>query len=152
VPPKTKMPYNYSTLGFDEEEIKMLQDAEQAIDKADKWTYVKESPVHADYSFVMDVEFEKICQNLRYMEHTSVSLAWTMKIMKQIAQEGDDMHTHMMTPDAAKKHVIERTAEMDEKVLETYKNLPAFKPMPKWAKEYLRVYPQVLAKVMATMK
>lgn len=51
----------------------------------------------------------------------------------------------MITPTATEKEGIKRTPEMDAKVLDVYGNLPAFKSLPKWAKEYLRIYPQVLA-------
>jgi len=139
------MPYNYSDLTHEETEIEMLKDAEKAIDAADMWTYIRETPVRADYSFCADPEFDKIGMYLHYPEHTSVTLAWTMKMMHKIANEGKEMSSHMITPSAPEKKGVERTPEMDEKVLKAYNNLEAFKTLPKWAKEYVRLYPQVLA-------
>ena len=139
------MPYNFKTFGYEENEIMMLQDAEQAIDKADKWAWVKNTPTRLDYSFCADPEFQLICNNLRYLDHDSVTMAWTMKMMKKLATEGEEMHSQMMTPAAVEKEVMKRTPEMDAKVLLAYNNLEAFRSLPKWAKEYLRIYPQVLA-------
>ena len=137
------MPSFKNMLGYTEDEIVMLQDAEWAIDAANKWAWVRETPTRMDYSFCADPEFQEICNHMKYLDHTSVTMAWTMKMMKKLANEGDEMVSQMMP--VAKKKEIERTPEMDAKVLLAYNNLEAFKTLPKWAKEYLRVYPQVLA-------
>ena len=83
--------------------------------------------------------------NMRYLEHTNETIVFTMKKMKEVANEGTEMVAQMMTPVANEKEVLMRTPEMDAKVLDVYSKLAAFKSPPKWAREYVRLYPQLLA-------
>jgi TusA-related sulfurtransferase len=139
------MPINYYSIGYDESENAMLQDAEQAIDKANMWEYMKKNPTGGSYSFTKDPEFDAILKHMRYNDHTGATMEITMKTMQKIARGEFDMKMEVIATAPKAKEVVKRSAEMDAKVIKVYDELPPFKSAPKWAKEYLQTYPQLLA-------
>jgi hypothetical protein len=82
---------DFVTLGYTKDEQEMLQDAYQAIEKANMWNYMKGEPRGGGgYTFTDDEELRAINRNLEYDGHTGFSFGWTMRTMQQIAQLGEE--------------------------------------------------------------
>jgi hypothetical protein len=148
--PVNKMPLNYCALGFNEDDNKMFQDAEQAIDKADKWEWLKTFSPDPRLGFVFSNAPEiDLIGHLTKVDHTGASFAYTMRVMQELAQEGIDefcaKRSQRIEPEVKEKVVQKRTKEMDKKVIEEYNNVKPFKKVPKWASDYATLYPQVVA-------
>lgn len=146
------MPLNFASLGYTEHENEMLQDAENAINKADMWEYMKLEPGEGGYMYGDDDQLREIYKHIKYDGHSGSSMGWTMRVMQQLAQLGIDEFCARRSnmPRIRTDHVVPsnspvRSAEMDAKVLEVYKNLKPFQRTPKWAAEYAMHYPQLIA-------
>ena len=144
------MPLNYCSLGFNEHDNEMLQDAEQAIDKANAWEYMKTEPGGGmGYGFCEDPQFEEICGYIRYDGHSGLTFGETMRTMQELAREGIDefcaKRSQRIGPEVKEPVRQARTPEMDKKVIDEYKNVKPFKRVPKWAAEYATLYPQIVA-------
>jgi hypothetical protein len=146
------MPLNYGALGFSDKQNQMFQDAENALDKSDGWYFMEKVDPR---SFAMKDkndgyynELNRIGSFMKY-KHTPESFAETMMEMKKLNDMGIDGYCSLYTvafPIAsAPKHVVERTAEMDAKVIDEINNRPPFKAAPKWSKEYVTAHPAVLS-------
>jgi hypothetical protein len=83
---------DYISLGYDQDEQEMLQDAYQAIEKINMWDYMKKEPV-GGYMFTDDEELRLIHRNLEYDGHSGASFAWTMRTMQNIARLGEETFT-----------------------------------------------------------
>jgi hypothetical protein len=82
---------DYISLGYTSDEQEMLQDAYDAIEKANMWEYMKQEPSGgAGYTFTDDEELRAINRHLEYNGHTGFSFGWTMRTMQQIAQLGEE--------------------------------------------------------------
>jgi len=141
---------NYIALGFNEEDNKMLQDAEHAITSADMWEWMKEDPGSGGYSFAKGPEIEAIRKHIKYMGHSGTTFAVTMREMHLLAVLGIDaycsLYTQKVAPPPEKKKLV-RTPEMDAKVLDEYQNRAPFAKAPKWSYEYIKAFPDVLRNV-----
>jgi hypothetical protein len=145
------MPLNYCSIGFTEEENKMLQDAELAIEKAGAWEYMKMEPADGGgFMFSDDDELKAIYQHIQYDGHSGSSMGWTMRQMQKLAILGGDEFCAQKSgmrigPEVIAPPKTPRTPEMDTKVLNEYKNVKPFKRVPKWASDYATLYPQLVA-------
>jgi len=82
---------DFITLGYTKDEQEMLQDAYQAIEKANMWDYMKGEPRGGGgYTFTDDEELRSINRNIEYDGHTGFSFGWTMRTMQQIAKLGEE--------------------------------------------------------------
>lgn len=82
---------DFIALGYTKDEQEMLQDAYQAIEKANMWEYMKGEPRGGGgYTFTDDEELRSINRNLQYDGHSGFSFGWTMRTMQQIAQLGEE--------------------------------------------------------------
>jgi len=145
-----KMPLNYVSIGFTEHENEMLQDAENAIEKAQMWEFMKTDPGEGGYMWGDGPELKAIYSNIKYDGHSGGSMGWTMRTMQVLARMGTDEFCAWKSgmrigPEVKEKVVQKRTKEMDKKVVEEYNNVKPFKKVPKWASEYATLYPQVVA-------
>jgi hypothetical protein len=144
------MVLNYIALGFNEEDNKMFQDAEQAITAADMWEWMKDEPGTGGYSMSDGDEMRAILKHMKYDGHSGTSLAMTMRQMQLLASLGIDTYCSMCTQTIApapQKQKLLRTPEMDKKVLEEYHNRAPFAKAPKWSYEYIKAFPDVLRNV-----
>jgi hypothetical protein len=80
---------DYISLGYDEDEQEMLQDAYQAIEKTKMWDYMKGEP-RGGYTFTDDEELRIINRHLEYIGHSGFSFGWTMRTMQNIARLGEE--------------------------------------------------------------
>jgi hypothetical protein len=82
---------DYISLGYTQDEQEMLQDAYQAIEKANMWEYMKGEPRGGGgYTFTDDEELRAINRNLEYYGHTGFSFGWTMRTMQTLARKGEE--------------------------------------------------------------
>jgi len=144
------MPINYCSIGFTEEENKMLQDAENAIEAAGMWEYMKTEPGEGGYMFADDNELREIYSYIKYDGHSGASMGWTMRMMQKFARMGTDEFCAWKSgmrigPEVVAPGKTPRTPEMDKKVIDEYKNVKPFKKVPKWASDYATLYPQIVA-------
>jgi len=144
------MPINYCSIGFTEEENKMLQDAQTAIDKADQWEYMKTEPGSGGYMFSYDNQLKEINQHIEYNGHSGASFGWTMRQMQLLARLGIDEFCAQKSgmrigPEVIAPQKTPRTPEMDTKVINAYNNVEPFKRVPKWASDYATTYPEIIA-------
>jgi hypothetical protein len=142
---------NYIALGFNEEDNKMLQDAENAITAAGMWEWMKDEPGTGGYSMSDGEEMRAIRKHMKYDGHSGASLAMTMREMQLMATLGIDaycsMYTQKIAPPPEKKNKLVRTPDMDKKVIEEYQNRAPFAKAPKWSYEYIKAFPDVLRNV-----
>ncbi len=74
----------YTELGFSSHDAEMLFDAENAVTKAELWSWLKTS----DLDILRDVMFDKISDQMTYKGHSGSSFGWTMVNMKSMATLG----------------------------------------------------------------
>jgi hypothetical protein len=146
------MPLNYGALGKSEEENKMLQDAELAIDHLHLWEWLthNDDVGPCDYSKSVESQIDLIGHNMKY-KHTPDSFNQTMHEMHHLARLGIDeycsSYTQAIAAPAAPKPVIQRTPEMDARVIDEMVNRAPFKRAPKWSHDYVTAYPDLLNKL-----
>ena len=146
------MPLNYCALGKSEEENKMLRDAEMAIEKNNlfEWLAKNDTLAPTEYSESDLHEIGMIGHNMRYL-HTKESFNRTMYEMHHLARLGIDeycsSYTQAIAAPSAPKEVVQRSPEMDAKVIDEIVNRAPFKRAPKWSQEYVTLYPDVLKKL-----
>jgi hypothetical protein len=144
------MPLNYSALGFGELDNKLLQDAQNAIDALDLWDWLKyqNSIGPNGFSTFMCNEVDCIGHAMKCI-HTKESFNRIMDEMYHLATMGIDTYCSchaptVFTSSVAPKEIIERTPDMDKKVIDEYKNRAPFKSAPKWSRDYISAHPDVL--------
>lgn len=127
----------------------MLRDAENAIDKAQMWEYMKGEPGEGGYMFGSDAELKEIYSYITYDGHSGSSMAWTMRVMQELARLGIDefcaRRGQRIAPEIKEPVRQARTLEMDSKVIDAYNTLKAFQRPPKWASDYATLYPACVA-------
>ena len=145
------MPLNYGALGFSDTQNQMFQDAENALDKSDGWYFMEKVDPR---SFAMKDkndgyynELNRIGSFMKY-KHTPESFVETMMEMKKLNDMGIDgycsLHTVAFPVSSAPKEVIQRTPEMDAKVRDEMLTRAPFKSAPKWSRDYVTAYPDVV--------
>jgi hypothetical protein len=77
-------------LGFDSHEAMMLQDAYDAVTKADMWDYLKlpTTPGKDGFMFSPAIELAAINAEMVFDGHSGASYGWTMRQMESIAKKG----------------------------------------------------------------
>lgn len=128
----------------------MLQDAENAIEAAGMWEYMKTEPGEGGYMFADDNELREIYSYIKYDGHSGASMGWTMRMMQRFARMGANEFCAWKSgmrigPEVVAPEKTPRTPEMDKKVIDEYKNVKPFKKVPKWASDYATLYPQIVA-------
>lgn len=90
------MTNKFSPLGFDTHDAMMLQDAYDAITKADMWDYMRlpSTPGKDGFMFSNAIELAAISAEMTYDGHSGSSYAWTMRQMEAIAKKGWDTYTN----------------------------------------------------------
>ena len=80
----------FTPLGFDTHEARLLQDAYDAVTKADMWEYLKlpSTPGKEGFMFNADIELTAINYEMTYTGHSGASHAWVMRQMEAIAKKG----------------------------------------------------------------
>jgi hypothetical protein len=140
------MPLNYGGLGFSDKQNQMFQDAETAIEKSGLFEWLLNTGP-TDYSKLMCEEVDLIGHHMKYT-HTPESFNETMTEMQKLASMGIDaycsLHTVALPVASAPKEVIQRTPEMDAKVRDELLNRAPFKSAPKWSRDYVTAYPDVV--------
>lgn len=127
----------------------MFQDAEVAIDNLHLWEWLSlnDDLGPNNYSELQDSRLDLIGHNMKY-KHTAESFNQTMHEMQHLARLGIDTYcssyTQAIAPPSAPKQVVQRTPEMDKKVIDEIQNRAPFKRAPKWSQEYVTLYPDVL--------
>jgi hypothetical protein len=81
------LPGRFSDLGFDSNDVAMLDDAWAAVTKAEKWGYLKEADI-GSFMFGNYPEVEAINKHMAYGGHSGFSYGWTMRQMEGIAKHG----------------------------------------------------------------
>ena len=80
----------FSTYTKDEQDL--LQSAYDVITRLEKWNVIRSNPPgQGGYLFTNNTEIESIMNAIadEYQFHSGASLAWTMRIMQQIALSMD---------------------------------------------------------------
>lgn len=80
----------FTPLGFDSHEAMMLQDAYDAVTKADMWDYLalRSTPGKDGFMFSPAIELAAINAEMIYDGHSGASYAWVMRQMESIAKRG----------------------------------------------------------------
>ncbi len=80
----------FTDLGFTTHEAMMLNDAYDAITKAEMWEYMRlpSTPGKDGFMFCTDIELAHINAAMTYQGHSGASYAWTMRQMEAIAKGG----------------------------------------------------------------
>jgi hypothetical protein len=135
---------NYTQLGFTLEQNVHLQDAEFILERECLWDWLK----NADLGDLDAKEMSIIGHHMK-IRHTETSFIDTMKVMQQLAKLGvDEFFTmylgQIIGAEYKAKEVVQRTPEMDQKVLAAYKKLGPFQKAPKWITEYITLYPGIV--------
>uniref|UniRef100_A0A6C0I8H4 Uncharacterized protein n=1 Tax=viral metagenome TaxID=1070528 RepID=A0A6C0I8H4_9ZZZZ len=81
------LPGRFSELGYDSNDVNMLDDAWAAVTKAEKWGYLKEANI-SSFMFGNYPEVEAINKHMKYEGHSGCSYGWTMRQMEGIAKLG----------------------------------------------------------------
>jgi hypothetical protein len=89
----------FTSLGFDSHEAMMLQDAYDAVTKADMWDYLKKptTPGKDGFMFSPAIELAAINAEMVFDGHSGASYAWTMRQMETIAKTGWDSYAKSIT-------------------------------------------------------
>lgn len=84
----------FLALGFDAHEATMLDDAFEAITRADMWEYLRlpSTPGKDGFMFSPAIELAAINAEMKYEGHSGASYAWTMRQMELIAKKGWDVY------------------------------------------------------------
>lgn len=84
----------FLALGFDAHDATMLQDAYDAITKADMWEYMRlpTTPGKDGFMFSAAIELAAINAEMVYDGHSGASYAWVMRQMEAIAKKGWDVY------------------------------------------------------------
>ncbi len=78
---------NFSTLNLDENSVKYLQDAYDAITRLDLWKELSEFTPDQGFMFSSSPLLEKIRSEMKFIsEHSGSSYGWTMRQMEFIAK------------------------------------------------------------------
>jgi len=94
-------PMDYTKLGFDAHWNKMLQDAEQAITKADKWEWMRtKDPGRWGYGGCEAPEFREIARCVKYQGHSGSTFGCSFRLMQQLAKLGREEFCEMYAPTA----------------------------------------------------
>jgi hypothetical protein len=90
------MTNKFTPLGFDTHDATMLQDAYDAITKADMWEYMRlpSTPGKDGFMFSNAIELAAISTEMTYDGHSGSSYAWTMRQMEAIAKKGWETYTN----------------------------------------------------------
>jgi hypothetical protein len=80
----------FTTLGVTPHEATVLQDAYDAVTKANMWEYLRlpTTPGKDGFMFNADIELSAITASMTYTGHSGASYAWTMRQMEAIAKLG----------------------------------------------------------------
>lgn len=80
----------FTPLGFDSHTAMILQDAYDAVTKADMWEYLAlpTTPGKDGFMFSPAIELAAINAEMVYDGHSGASYAWTMRQMESIAKRG----------------------------------------------------------------
>lgn len=80
----------FASLGFDSHEAMLLQDAYDAVTKADMWDYLRlpSTPGRDGFMFSPAIELAAINAEMTYGGHSGASYAWVMRQMEAIAKRG----------------------------------------------------------------
>ena len=94
-------PLEYTKLGFDVHWNEMLQDAEQAITKADKWEWMRtKDPGRWGYGGCEAPEFREIARCVKYQGHSGSTFGCSFRLMQQLAKLGRAEFCEMYAPSA----------------------------------------------------
>ena len=80
----------FAAIGFNAHESTMLQDAYDAVTRAEMWEYLKlpTTPGKDGFMFSSAIELAAINSEMQYQGHSGASYAWTMRQMESIAKRG----------------------------------------------------------------
>jgi len=97
----------FTPLGFDTHEARMLQDAYDAVTKADMWEYLKlpSTPGKEGFMFNTDIELATINLEMTYTGHSGASHAWVMRQMEAIAKKGWETYANGVREQRAMKQL-----------------------------------------------
>lgn len=86
----------FLALGFTASDATMLDDAYEAVTKADMWEYLRlpTSPGKDGFMFSSAFELAAITAEMTYKGHSGASYAWTMRQMERIAKLGWDTYAN----------------------------------------------------------
>jgi hypothetical protein len=81
---------DFKSLKLDEGEVEMLEDAYQAVSKANRWGFLKREDVPGSQGFMFSdlPELRDIDTYMEYGGHSGSSYGWTMRNMEYIAKNG----------------------------------------------------------------
>ena len=92
-------PLDYTKLGFRAHDNEMLQDAEQAITKADKWEWMRTvDPGRWGYAGCEAPEFREITRCMKYDGHSGGSFGGTFRTMQYLAKVGREEFREAYAP------------------------------------------------------
>jgi hypothetical protein len=107
----------FTSLGFDSHEAMMLQDAYDAVTKADMWDYLKKptTPGKDGFMFSPAIELAAINAEMVFDGHSGASYAWTMRQMETIAKAGWDSYAKSITSKRAMEALRVEEANLKRK-------------------------------------
>jgi hypothetical protein len=78
----------FTALGFSQHEAMLLQDAYEAVTKADMWEYLRlpTTPGKDGFMFSPSIELAAISAEMQYQGHSGASYAWVLRQMEAIAK------------------------------------------------------------------
>ena len=78
---------DFGKLGYDSNDIEMLDDAFKAIQQAEMWGFLANTEFES-FMFHSPPEIKRIDALLKYEGHSGSSYGWTMRTMESIAKNG----------------------------------------------------------------
>jgi hypothetical protein len=102
---------DFKTLNLDANSIEMLEDAYQAVTKANRWAFLKRPdvpPKDKGFMFSDAAELNDINTHMEYGGHSGASYAWTMRTMEFIAKKGWDAYVESVKENQRKEEEEER--------------------------------------------
>ena len=82
---------DFSKLNFNEHTVPLLADAYQAVTVTEEWANMAKDPGTTGFAWSREPYLNRITGAMKLAnEHTGATMAWTLRVMQQIAQKGWD--------------------------------------------------------------
>jgi hypothetical protein len=82
---------DFSMLNFHKDTIPLLADAYQAVTVTEEWANMAKDPGTTGFAWCREPYLKRIQDAMKLAgEHTGATMAWTLRIMQQIARKGWD--------------------------------------------------------------
>lgn len=125
---------DFRSLNLNENDRMMLEDAYQAVTKANRWGFLRRPEVPGEGGFMFSnwPEMKEVDFHMNYGGHSGASYGWTMRQMEYIAKQGWQMFATIVgtkPPSAGPIQTALKTAAAVDAVIVEAKNKNALDPL-----------------------